>query len=681
MKKQQTRLPKIRNIGIAAHIDAGKTTVTERILYYTGRTHKIGEVHEGTAVMDYLPQEQERGITITSAVTTLYWDDYEIQLIDTPGHVDFTIEVERSLRVLDGMVAIFCGVGGVEPQTETVWHQADKYHVPRIAFINKLDRIGSDFFRVIDMIVEKFGADPIPLQIPLGREDGFYGVVDLITMQAIVWDDDDDLGATYRTISIPADYKEQAATYREKLFDKISLFDDELMELYLEGHEIEPARIYNALRKGTIALRCVPVLCGAALRNKGIQPLLDGIVRYLPSPLDVPPVTGENPKTHELEERKAKDDEDLAALAFKIVMEEGRKLTYIRIYSGSIKVGGDVYNVNLEKKEKISRIYKMHANHKDRIEEARCGAIVGIVGLKDTSTGHTLTQSRPILLEPIEIYQPVISVAVEAARNVDQDKLILALQKITQEDPTFVMKTDEDAYQTIVSGMGELHLDVIMHRVREEFGIDVHVGKPQVVYKESVQGSISREHSFEKAINNVLCKGWVSITIAPNKRGEGNIVTSRITEDNPVFPFVGAVQEGIEEASNIGVLKGYPLTDVRVEINNATFNNPEFARLTLKMAAFDAFRDACVEAGPILLVPIMSLTVTVPNEFLGDIIADMNSRKCQIANISTKDKYTVVDAHAPLTNMFGYSTDIRSLSQGRASFTMYFSHYDRIDNG
>lgn len=680
MKKERQRLSRIRNIGIAAHIDAGKTTVTERILYYTGRTHKIGEVHEGTAVMDYLPQEQERGITITSAVTTLYWDDYEIQLIDTPGHVDFTIEVERSLRVLDGMVAVFCGVGGVEPQTETVWHQADKHRVPRIAFINKLDRVGADFFRVIDMIADKFGADPIPLQIPLGQEDGFYGVIDLVTMQAIAWDEED-LGATYRVISIPKEYREKAAFYREKLFDRISLFDDELMELYLDGREIEPSRIYAALRAGTMALKCVPVLCGAALRNKGIQPLLDAIIRYLPSPLDVPPVTGENPRTGELEERKPEDGEDLSALAFKIVMEEGRKLTYIRIYSGSIKVGGDVYNANLGKKEKISRIYKMHANHKDRMEEAKTGAIVGIVGLKETSTGHTLTQSKPLLLEPIEVYQPVISIAVEAARNADQEKLMLALQRISEEDPTFVLKTDEDAYQTIVSGMGELHLDVIMHRIKEEFGIDLHVGKPQVVYKESIENAISCEHTFEKLINNVQCKGWVSMAIAPNGRGEGIVITSGIAEDNIVYPFVAAIEEGILEASNIGVLKGYPLTDVRVEINNASFSSPEFARLTLKMAAHDALREACEKAGPVLLVPVMSLTVTTPNEFLGEIIGDLNARKCQIADISTKDKYTLVMANAPLTNMFGYSTDIRSLSQGRASFTMYFSHYDRIENG
>ncbi len=680
MKKVLQGLTKIRNIGIAAHIDAGKTTVTERILYYAGKTHKIGEVHEGTAIMDYLPQEQERGITITSAVTTLYWDDHEVQLIDTPGHVDFTIEVERSLRVLDGMVAVFCGVGGVEPQSETVWHQADKYRVPRIAFINKLDRLGANFFRVVDLIVEKFGANPIPLQIPLGREDGFYGVVDLITMKGIVWDEED-LGATYHTISIPPEYLETAKIYREKLFDKLSLLDDEFMEHYLEGLKIDEALVRKVLRKATIALKCVPVLCGSALKNKGIQPLLNSIVGYLPSPLDVPPVTGENPETGEPEERKASIEEDLSALAFKIVIEEGRKLTYIRIYSGKLKVGEEIYNVNLRKKEKVSRIYKIHANHKDRIEEAQAGAIVGIVGLKETSTGHTLTKTKPILLEPIEIYEPVISIAVEPIRNADQDKLMLALTRITEEDPTFVLKSDEEAYQTVVSGMGELHLDVVVKRIKEEFGIDLHVGKPQVVYKESIEKAVSKEHSFEKIINSVLCKGWVSLNIAPNVRGKGIATSSHIPETHPVFPFVEAIEEGVMEASNIGVLKGYPLTDVVIDINDASFNNPEFARLTLKMAAYDGFREACSGANPIMLVPVMSLTVTTPNEFLGDIIGDLNARKCQITEILAKDKITIVRANAPLTNMFGYSTDIRSLSQGRASFTMYFSHYDRIENG
>ncbi len=680
MKKEVPRLQKIRNIGIAAHIDAGKTTVTERILYYSGKTYKIGEVHEGTATMDYLPQEQERGITITSAVTTCYWDNHEIQIIDTPGHVDFTIEVERSLRVLDGMVAVFCGVGGVEAQSETVWHQADKYRVPRIAFINKLDRIGADFYNVVDMIVDKFGANPIPVQIPLGSEDGFYGVVDLIRMKGIVWSEDD-LGATFNHISIPQEYKKRASEYREKLLEKLSLLDDAFMELYLGGGEIEETRIEQTLRKCTISLKCVPVLCGAALRNKGIQPLLDAIVQYLPSPLDVPPVEGKNPETGEPETREASSQEDLAALAFKVVMEEGRKLTYIRIYSGEIKVGEEIYNVNLRKKEKIARIYKIHANHKERVDEAKTGAIVGIVGLKETSTGHTLTKTRPILLEPIEIYQPVISIAVEPRRNVDQEKLQLVLQRIAEEDPTFILKADEDAYQTVVSGMGELHLDVITRRIKEEFGIDLQVGKPQVVYKETIEGAASIENTFEKTINNVLCKGWVSLGVAPNERGKGIAISSRITEEQPAFPYVSAMEEGISEASNVGILKSFPLTDIKVEIIDASFSNPEFARLTLKMAAYEAFRKACANASPVLLVPIMSLTVTVPNEFLGEIISDLNSRKCQIANLSAKDRITVVDAYAPLTKMFGYSTDVRSLSQGRASFTMYFSHYDKVENG
>jgi len=680
MKKETHRLKNIRNIGIAAHIDAGKTTVSERILFYTGKTYKIGEVHEGTATMDYLPQEQERGITITSAVTTCYWDDHEIQIIDTPGHVDFTIEVERSLRVLDGMIAVFCGVGGVEAQSETVWHQADRYKVPRIAFINKLDRIGADYFNVIDMMIDKFGANPIPLQIPLGKEDGFFGVVDLIAMKAIVWDEED-LGTTYNFIKIPEAYINISMEYREKLLEKLSLFDDEFMELYLEGHEIEESVIHDTIRKATISMKCVPVLCGAALRNKGVQPLLDGIVRYLPSPLDVPPVHGKNPETGEIETRQTSSDEDLAALAFKVVMEEGRKLTYIRIYSGEIKVGEDVFNVNLGKKEKISRIYKIHANHKDRVNEARTGAIVGIVGLKETSTGHTLTKTNPILLESIEMYQPVISIAVEPRKNADQDKLNQILQRISEEDPTFIIKTDENAYQTVVSGMGELHLDVVMRRIKEEFGIELQVGKPQVVYKETIEASASIEHTFEKTINNILCKGSVSLSVMPNTRGEGIVTVSNISEEHPAFPYIVAIEEGIAESSNVGIIKGFPLTDIKVDIKDASFNNPDFARLTLKMAAYEGFRKACNDASPELLLPIMSLAVTVPNEFLGEVIGDLNARKCQIVNLLTKDKITVIQANAPLTKMFGYSTDVRSLSQGRASFAMYFSHYDRVENG
>ena len=680
MKKELQRLSKIRNIGIAAHIDAGKTTVTERILYYTKKTYKIGEVHEGTATMDHLPQEQERGITITSAVTTCYWDDHEIQIIDTPGHVDFTIEVERSLRVLDGMVAVFCGVGGVEPQSETVWHQADKYKVPRIAFINKLDRIGADYFNVIDNMVEKFGANPIPLQIPLGREDGFYGVVDLLKMMAIVWDDNS-LGATFNIISIPEDYKKTAQDYREKLFEKLSLLDDHFMELYLEGEEIDESFIHDIIRKGTETLRCIPVLCGAALKNKGIQPLLDAIVRYLPSPLDVPPVQGKNPETGEIESREARNDEDFTALAFKVIIEEGRKIIYTRIYSGEIKAGDEVFNVNTGKKEKISRIFKIHANHKERVNEAKTGAIVGLLGLKDTTTGHTLTNKKQILLEPIEIYQPVISIAVEPKRNIDQDKLMVALKKISDEDPTFVLKADEDAYQTVVSGMGELHLDVIARRIKDEFGIELHVGKPQVVYKETIETSVPIEYTFEKTINSIACKGSVSLDISPNERGRGIAIQNHLAEGHPSFSFVGAIEEGITEASNVGILKGFPITDVKIDIKDASFTSPEFARLTLKIASFEAFRKACNDAKPVLLVPIMSLTITVPNEFLGDIIGDLNSRKCHILNLTTKDRITIIHANAPLTKMFGYSTNIRSLSQGRASFSMYFSHYDKVENG
>lgn len=681
MKKELQRLRSIRNIGIAAHIDAGKTTLTERILYYTGKTYKIGEVHEGTATMDYLPQEQERGITIASAVTTCYWKGHEIQIIDTPGHVDFTIEVERSLRVLDGMVAVFCGVGGVEPQSETVWHQADKYRVPRIAFVNKLDRIGSDLFNVIDMMEKRLGANPIAVQIPLGREEGFYGVIDLIAMKAIVWHDED-MGATYDYITIPEGYKEMALSHRERLLERLSLIDDEFMELYLTDEKgVDEAAMNRALRKATIGLKCVPVFCGTALRNKGVQPLIDGIVNYLPSPLDIPPVEGKNPETGEVEYRETRSDEDFTALAFKVVMDEGRKLTYIRVYSGGVRVGDDVYNVNLKKREKVSRIFKIHANHRERIEEAKAGAIVGIIGLKETSTGHTLTKQRPILLEPIEVYQPVISIAVEPKRNADQEKLILTLKRIAEEDPTFIVKSDEDSYQTIVSGMGELHLDVIMRRIKDEFGIEIQQGKPQVVYKETIEAVSAIEHTFEKLINGILCKGWVFLAVSPNSRSAGILLTDAIPPEHPAYPYINAIEEGVMEASTIGVLKGYPITDVKVEIKDAGFNNPEFARLTLKMAAYEGFRKACIEAQPTLLVPIMSLTVTVPNEFLGDVIADLNGRRCHIINITAKEKITVIEAYAPLPEMFGYSTTVRSLTQGRASFTMYFSHYDKVENG
>jgi len=523
------------------------------------------------------------------------------------------------------------------------------------------------------------GTNPIPLQIPVGREDGFYGVVDLIAMKAIVWNEDD-LGASYRYVSIPKDAAEVAGEFREKLLEKLSLLDDRFMERYLEGGAIDESFIHETIRKGTVALDCVPVVCGSALRNKGIQSLLDAIVNYLPSPLEVPPVEGVNPATGEAEHREARVDEDLCALAFKVLMEEGRKLVYIRVYSGRLAVGEDVYNVNLNKKEKVSRIYKIHANHKERVEEALAGALVGVVGLKETSTGHTLVRTRPIVLEPIGMYQPVISIAVEPRRNVDQEKLLQVLNRIAEEDPTFLVAADEDAYQTVVSGMGELHLDVVVRRMKEEFGIDLLVGKPQVVYRETIERQAGVEHVFEKVINNVMCKSSVTLTLIPTRRGEGIAVVSRIPEDDPEFAYLSAIEEGIREAVQIGPLKGFPLADIRIEILKASFSNPDFARLTLKMAAYEGFRKACQEARPILLVPIMSLTVTMPNEFMGEIIADLHGRKCQIVNISAKEKITMIRANAPLTKMFGYSTDIRSLSQGRASFSMYFSHYDRVEN-
>lgn len=678
MKKEKERLKRIRNIGIVAHIDAGKTTVTERILYYTGKIYKMGEVHEGTAVMDYLPQEQERGITITSACTTVYWKDHEIQIIDTPGHVDFTIEVERALRVLDGMIAVFCGVGGVEPQSETVWHQADKYGVPRIAFVNKLDRIGSDFFNVLDMMVEKLGANPLPLQIPMGREDSFFGVIDLIKMKAIVWDDES-LGANYEYIDIPHQFLKSAEEKRELLIDRLSMIDDTITELYLSGKEIPESLMHEAIRRGTISLKCVPVFCGAALKNKGIQPLLDGVVMYLPSPIDIPPVRGKNPITGEEEVRVASIEEDFTALAFKVVMEEGRKLVYIRVYSGELHAGDEVLNVNVGKKERVARIYRMHANHKERLDQAKAGNIVAIVGPKDLSTGHTIVKSKPILLEPIRSYEPVISVAVEPKRNADQERLISVLLRIAEEDPTFHVKSDEDSLQTVVSGMGELHLDVIMRRIKEEFGIDVHVGKPQVVYKETIGKEVYVENTFEKVINGVLHKGMVKFELTPNERGGGITILHRIDATHPIYPFIEAIEEGINEASNAGVLRGFPVTDVRVYLLDGSFSSPDFARLTLKMAAHEGFKKGCLEGNPLLLHPIMALSITTPHEFLGDIINDLNMRRCQIRDVITREKVTIVEAYASLTEMFGYSTSLRSLSQGRASFTMYFSHYDRID--
>jgi len=674
----ERRLQKTRNIGFMAHIDAGKTTVTERILYYTGRTYKIGEVHEGTAVMDWMTQEQQRGITITSAVTTCQWRNHIIQIIDTPGHVDFTIEVERSLRVLDGAIAVFCGVGGVEPQSETVWHQADKYHVPKIAFVNKMDRVGADFLGTVEMMIEKLGANPLVVQLPWGKEDSFRGVIDLIKMKGIIWEEDS-LGAVYQEVGIPEELLPQAEGYHERLLEKVAETDDLLIEKYLAGEAISEAEIKRAIRKATIELRLVPVLCGAALRNKGIQPLLDAIVDYLPSPLDIPPVQGTNPLTGETEARRSDEDEPLCALAFKIMMDQGRKLTYLRVYSGVMEAGNVVYNANLGREERIARIFEMHANHRKRLDRARAGEIVAVMGLKDTSTGNTLCdRAHPILLEPIEFYKPVISVAVEPKTNQDQDKLSFALEKLSEEDPTFKVRYDDDTGQTIISGMGELHLDVLIKRLVEEYNLTVNVGRPQVVYRETIQRPAEVEGKFSKVIEDVVHSAEIHLEVIPNERGKGIEFISLVPPEELPQEYLEAIQAGVEESTTVGALMGYPLTDVKILLKAARYTQDEFTPMVLKVAVSQALREACQKGDPVLLEPMMELDVMVPEEFMGEVIGDIQARKGSIESISTKGKMAMIKALTPLTRMFGYSTDLRSMTQGRGTFSMRFSHYDRV---
>ncbi|RLB01901.1 MAG: elongation factor G [Deltaproteobacteria bacterium] len=673
----EKRLKSTRNIGFMAHIDAGKTTVTERILYYTGKTYKIGEVHEGTAVMDWMPQEQERGITITSAVTTCFWRDHIIQIIDTPGHVDFTIEVERSLRVLDGAIAIFCAVGGVEPQSETVWHQADKYRVPKLAFVNKMDRVGADFFGTVEQMSEKLGANPLVVQIPWGREDSFRGVIDLVKMKGVLWEDG--MGERYYETEIPRELMEEAERYRELLLEKVAETDDHLLEKYLSGEPITERELKEAIRRATIGLKLQPVLCGAALRNKGIQPLLDAIVDYLPSPLDIPPVEGLNPLSKEVERRRSDEAEPLCALAFKISMDQGRKLTYVRVYSGVLEVGRPVYNANLRKEEKVARIFEMHANHKKRLERARAGEIVALAGLKETSTGHTLCdKGHPIVLEPIEAYRPVISIAVEPKTNQDQDKLAFALEKIAEEDPTFRVKYDEETGQTVISGMGELHLDVIVRRIRDEYNLQVNVGRPQVVYRETVKEGAEARAEFSRTIEGAPRFAEVTLEVMPNERGRGLEFVSLVPPEELPRQYLEAIEEGVEEATSLGVM-GYPLTDIKVILKGVRYHEDDFTPMALKAAASQALREACERAGPLQLEPIMELNLMVPNEFMGEVIGDLQSRKGQVEQISTKGQMAMIRAFVPLTRMFGYSTDLRSLTQGRGTFSMRFLRYDRLD--
>jgi len=663
-------------MGFMAHIDAGKTTVTERILYYTGRTHRMGEVHDGTTVMDWMLQEQQRGITITSAVTTCPWRDSYIHLIDTPGHVDFTIEVERSLRVLDGAVAVFCAVGGVEPQSETVWHQADKYRVPKLAFINKMDRIGADFFRAVEMMADRLGAKPLLIQLPLGTEDQFRGVVDLIRLRGIIWNEET-LGASFSEIEIPQEILPNALEQRKKLLETVAESDDSLTEKYLEGEEFTEEVIKGAIRRETISLNLVPVLCGAALKNKGIQPLLDAIVDYLPSPLDVPPVQGANPNNGEVEMRTSSEDEPFSGLAFKIMMDQGRKLTYTRIYSGVLKTGEAAYNPRLRAREKVARIFLMHANHRERLEEARAGDIVAIMGLKQTTTGDTLcTEDHPILLEPIDFNKPVMSVAVEPKANRDQDKLTLSLERLAAEDPTFLVTFDEETAQTIISGMGELHLEILIQRLVSEYNVEVNVGRPQVVYRETITKVVEASGRFDKVIEDVRHFAEVSLKLIPNNRGNGLEFRSEVTDTILSPEGLSAIEEGVRNASTAGVIMGYPVTDIQTVFLKASFDAENPSLMGLRIAGSSAFREGLKEGKPTLLEPVMQLNVIVPEEFMGEVIGDLRARKGEIESITPKGKIVMISALAPLKGMFGYSTDLRSMSQGRGTFSMQFSRYD-----
>jgi elongation factor G len=675
--KKLDKINRIRNIGIIAHIDAGKTTVTERILYYTGRSHKIGEVHDGEAVMDWMPDEQERGITITSAVTTCHWKDTEIHIIDTPGHVDFTIEVERSLRVLDGAIGVFSAVEGVEPQSETVWRQADKYHVPKIAFINKLDRIGADFFGSVEMMKKRLSANPLILQLPLGQGEDFRGIIDLICMKQIRWDEET-LGATYHFEDISADYLKKAEAYREKIIETAAEFDDELMEAYLSEMPTDSNKILEAIRKATINLDLVPVLCGSALRNKGIQPLLDAIVQFLPSPLEVPPIRGTHPDTGQVIVCKAKESEPLAALIFKVAMMEARKLSFVRIYSGKLKAGSEVYNPSLKKKEKLARILQMHANKRERVDTAGAGSIVGIVGLKNSSTGDTLCSAEhPVLLEKIEFYEPVISVAVEPKTHADQEKLEEVLEKFMAEDPTLRVRKDEDTGQTILSGMGELHLEIITSRMQREFNTNVNVGKPQVVYRETIERQAEATAVFDKEIAGQRHFGEVTLWASPLPRGTGNQFHSEISGEVLSEVFIAAAQKGAMESLESGSMMGYPVVDVEITLKGVNHKDSLSTELAYTVSGSMACREALAKANPYLLEPIMAVEIFVPEAFTGEVIGDLNARGGKIESIDHKTGSQVIRATVPLAPMFGYSTSLRSATQGRGTFTMQFSHFDR----
>jgi elongation factor G len=679
--QRQYSLEKTRNIGIMAHIDAGKTTTTERILYYTGRSYKLGEVHEGTAVMDWMVQEQERGITITSAATTCFWRDCRINIIDTPGHVDFTVEVERSLRVLDGAVAILDAVSGVEPQTETVWRQADKYRVPRIVYVNKMDRVGADYDRCVVMLRERLGAHPVPIQVPLGREEEFRGLVDLVDQVALVWDENDEsLGKEYHTLPVPADLREEVTAARERMIEALAEVDEALMAKYVHNEPVTPDDIRAALRRATVALKVCPVLCGASFRNKGVQPLLDAVVDYLPSPLDIPPVRGLNPETHALEERKASDDEPFAALAFKIMSDPHvGQLVFLRVYSGTLAAGAAVYNSTKDRKERVGRLLRMHANKREEIEAVAAGDIAAAIGLKFTTTGDTLCDPQhPIVLESMTFPEPVIAVAIEPKTKADEEKLGLALGRLALEDPTFRVTTDPETAQTLIHGMGELHLEIIVDRLLREFRVEANVGRPQVAYRETIRARASAEGKFIRQTGGRGQYGHVVLEVEPNEPGGGFGFENRIVGGAIPREYIPAVEKGVREAMETGVLAGYPVVDVRVRLVDGSYHEVDSSELAFKIAASLGFKEACRRARPVLLEPVMDVEVVTPEEYMGAVVGDLNSRRGRIVAMEARGSSQVVRAFVPLAQMFGYATDLRSMTQGRATYTMQFARYEEV---
>ena len=671
-------LDRTRNIGIMAHIDAGKTTATERILFYTGRVHKIGEVHDGAATMDWMVQEQERGITITSAATTCEWRNHRINIIDTPGHVDFTVEVERSLRVLDGAVAVFCSVGGVEPQSETVWRQADKYGVPRLAFINKMDRVGADFFRGLKMIRERLGANPVAIQLPIGAEDHFKGVVDLVAMKAIVYTDD--LGTTSDTTEIPEDLREISNKYREILLEAVAESDDDLTMKYLNGEVLTEEEIHYGIRKATIAVKFIPVLCGSAFKNKGVQPLLDAVVDYMPAPIDVPAIKGVHPETGDEDKREASDSEPFSALAFKIMADPFvGKLAFFRVYSGILNSGSYVYNSSKGKKERIGRILQMHANHRAEISEVYTGDIAAAVGLKDTSTGDTLCDEKsPIILERMVFPEPVINVAIEPKTKADQEKMGVALVRLAEEDPTFKMWTDQETNQTIIAGMGELHLEIIVDRMMREFKVDANVGRPQVAYKETIRSTVKSEGKFVRQSGGRGQYGHVWIELSPLPPGGGYEFVNKVVGGVVPREYIGPVDAGIKEALANGILAGYQVLDIRATLYDGSYHDVDSSEMAFKIAGSMAFKAGAAKANPVILEPVMKVEVQVPEEYMGDVIGDMSSRRGRIEGMDDRTGIKVIRGFVPLSEMFGYATDLRSRTQGRGTYVMQFDHYEEV---